>query len=412
MSNSAVTIETQVCVVGGGPAGVICAWLFALQGIEVVLLEGEPDFDRAFRGDTLHASSLEILDQLGHAQPVLELANNMIAKLEMEIGDKKLTLADFSRLDTPFPYVAIIPQHTFLDYLVLHARSLPNFSLFMNARVHEHIVENGKVCGVKYKYQSSEHQVKADLTIGADGRGSTLRRLAGLKLDKTSPPMDVLWFRLPVPETLTGQGTVGAKIGKGHMLVSIDRKEYLQIGYVIMKGSYRELRESGLDDFKQHITRLMPALASSVNELNDWSQVSILSVVTGRVNQWCKEGLLLIGDAAHVMSPVGGVGINYAIQDGVAAVNILADVIKNKRLTIKSLEVVQKRREPAVKFIQAIQSMIQKRIISSALKSDAPFQPPLPMKLISRVPFLQMKFARLLAYGLQPETVKNIKGPV
>lgn len=406
MTDDTGTLKTQVCVVGGGPAGVLCAWLFAKRGIDVVLLEGERDFEREFRGDTLHASSLEILEQLGNAESVLELTNNTIDSLEMDIGNDRLTIADFSRLDTAYPFVAIIPQYMFLDLLVLQANALPNFSIHMNARVHELMEKDGRICGVKFRDSNGEHTVTASLTIGADGRGSTLRRLAGLKLAKTSPPMDILWFRLPVPDAIRGKGTVDARIGAGHMLISIDRKDYLQLGYVIMKGSYKELRTAGIGDFRKHITQLMPVLASTVNDLDNWSQVAILSVVTGRVDRWYRDGLLLIGDAAHVMSPVGGVGINYAIQDAVATVNLLADVVKDDNITPRALAAVQKRREPAVRFIQGIQSMIQKRVIRAALTSDAQFKPPLPLRIVSRVPFLQKKFAGLLAYGLQHERVE------
>jgi len=258
---------------------------------------------------------------------------------------------------------------------------------------------------VLFKHNSGEHELKADLTIGADGRGSSIRRLAELKLEKTSPPMDVLWFTLPVPEALKGNDVVDVKIGYGTMLVNVNRGDYLQIGYIIMKGSYRELRERGIAYFHAGVRELVPELGETIEEIKDWSQLAILSVVTGRVSQWYKEGMLLIGDAAHVMSPVGGVGINYAIQDAVAAANLLAGPVKENSLTVDVLKTVQDRREKAIIFIQKVQSMVQRRIISSALKSDAPFKPPLPLKIISRIPFLQRRFAKLLAYGLQPEKI-------
>ena len=398
---------TQVCVVGGGPAGVIGAYLLARKGIDVVLLEGEPDFNRDFRGDTLHSSSLEILDQLGHADAILDLCTSKVAQLRMESGGMTLNIADFSRLASRFPFVGIIPQSRFLEYMVSQAESLPGFTILRSARVHGLIRHDGRTSGVRYEYEGREHELFAMLTVGADGRGSTVRRLADIKLEKSSPPMDVLWFTQPVPDSLQGVDAVNVKIGNATMLVQIDRGDYLQLGFVIIKGSYKELREKGIDHFHQEVTGLMPELSGTIKTITDWKQIAILSVVTGRVSQWYRDGLLLIGDAAHVMSPVGGVGINYAIQDAVAMANCLAKPVRENALTIEDLKLVQVRREWPTRFIQTLQGMIQTQIINNALKSRGAFKPPLPLKMLSKAPFLQRRFAHLLSYGLRHETITD-----
>lgn len=400
--------KTQVCIIGGGPAGVISAYLFALRGVEVVLLEGKPDFNREFRGDTLHASSLEILDQLGLADEVLQQATSKLQGLSLTFTDKVMTLADFSAMDSKFPYVAMVPQEKFLNYMVDKAKRFSNFRIFMGAQVRELKETNGKITGVKFYYEGNEHELDATLTIGADGRGSTARRVAKLELGKTSPPMDVVWFKLPMPAGSALKEAVSARVGSGAMIIVVNRKEYLQIGYIIMKGGYKQLREQGIEHFHKVIKELSPELGGLVTGIKDWSDMAILSVVTGRVERWYKDGLLLIGDAAHIMSPVGGVGINYAIQDAVAAVNQLADPIRENRLTASDLAEVQKNREPAVSTIQNFQSFVQKRIIADALKSDKPFKPPLPMKVASSIPFIRKKLARFLAYGARHERIEGI----
>ena len=400
--------KTQVCVIGGGPAGVISAYLFALRGVSVVLLEGEKDFDREFRGDTFHASSLEVLDQLGFADDVVALCNSRVGQLNFKSSEQSLEIADFSAMDSKFPFVGIIPQEKFLNYMVSKAEALSTFKFLMGARVKELKNDNGKTTGVKFTYEGNEHELDATLTIGADGRGSTARRLAKIELGKTSPPMDVIWFRVSIPKDKELKESVDVRVGSGTMVVMVNRGDYIQCGYIIMKGSYKELRNEGIEHFQNEVKGLAPELTSTISEVNDWKQCAILSVVTGRVEQWHQEGLLLIGDAAHIMSPVGGVGINYAIQDAVAAVNLLAKPIKENRLTISDLAKVQSRREPAVEFIQTFQTFAQKRIVADALKSDKPFSPPLPLKIVSKLPFMRKRIAKFLAYGRCPEKVEGI----
>ena len=408
MSDSVCSNKSQICIIGAGPAGVICAYLFALRGVSVVLLEGEKDFDREFRGDTLHASSLEILDQLGFADEILAQCNSKVANLKLNASEYLLEIADFSGMNCKFPFVAIIPQEKFLNYIVKEAEKLSSFTLHMGARVKELKKDNEKVTGVKFTKDGQEQELDCLLTIGADGRGSTARRLAEMKLGKTSPPMDVIWFKVSIPEDSGLTESVTGRIGSGTMVALINRGDYIQAGYIIMKGSYKELRKQGIEHFQNEITALVPEIASTITEITDWSQCSILSVVTGRVEKWYQDGLLLIGDAAHIMSPVGGVGINYAIQDAVATVNLLADLIKENRLSITDLAMVQNRREPAIKFIQKFQMFIQKRIVSNALKSNKPFSQPLPLRIVTKVPFMRKKIAKLLAYGKCPERVEGI----
>ncbi len=400
--------KTQVCIIGGGPAGVISAYLFAKRGVSVVLLEGEKDFDREFRGDTFHASSLEVLDQLGFADDVVALCNSKVGQLNFKASGQSLEVADFSAMDSKFPFVGIIPQEKFLNYMVSKAEALSNFKILMGARVKELKNENGKTSGVKFTYEGNEHELNSELTIGADGRGSTARRLAKIELGKTSPPMDVVWFRVSIPEDRELKESVDVRVGSGTMVVMVNRGDYIQCGYIIMKGSYKELRNEGIEHFQNEVKGLAPELTSTINEVSDWKQCAILSVVTGRVEQWHREGLLLIGDAAHIMSPVGGVGINYAIQDAVAAVNFLAEPIKKNRLSLADLAKVQSRREPAVKFIQTFQTFAQKRIVADALKSDKPFSPPLPLKIVSKLPFMRKRIAKFLAYGRCPEKAEGL----
>lgn len=407
MPSFKATAHSHVCIVGAGPAGVILSILLARQGIPVTLLEGQADFDRDFRGDTLHASSMEIMGQMGIAESVLELCHARIDKFQLTTTEDKITMADFSRLKSSFPYVALIPQEKFLTFLTGEARKLPDFRLVMKARVHDLIWEDNKVCGVIYIKDDQANYVRACLTIGADGRGSTVRQKAGIKLGKTAPPMDVIWFKLPRDQNTGSGNATGARFGTGAMLAMLDRGYEWQLGFVILKGSYKSLREEGMASFHNELIKLAPELKPVLKDLKDWSQCAILSVVTGRVEQWYKPGLLLIGDAAHVMSPVGGVGINYAIHDAVAAANALIEPLLKRNISEMDLADVQYRRERPTRFIQAVQSIMQRRIIANALKSDKPFRPPLIVRILARFSFFQKKVARILAYGLQPETLKH-----
>lgn len=399
--------DNRVCIVGAGPAGVILSLLLARRGIPVTLLEAQADFNRDFRGDTLHASSLEILDQIGLAEQILELCHARVDRFQLTSEKEQIVLANFSLLASRFPYIALIPQEKLLAFLTAEAKKLPDFQLIMNAKFHDLIIENNKICGVTYMQEGVENKVNAYLTIGADGRGSRVREKAGIKLGKTTPPMDVIWFKLPRGKN-TGSGNVtGGRFGTGTMLAILDRGNELQVGFVILKGSYKALREAGIKALHNELIKLAPELKESVTDLKDWSQCAILSVVTGRVERWYKSGLLLIGDAAHVMSPVGGVGINYAVHDAVAAANALTKPLLDNNVTEMDLAEVQYRRERPVRFIQSVQSIIQRRIIAGALKSDKPFRPPFLVRILARFHFFQKIMARTMAYGLQPERLAS-----
>ena len=402
--------RTTCCVVGGGPGGAVLALLLARAGVGVTLLEAHPDFDREFRGDTLHPSVMEIMDQLGLADRLLELRHTEARSFTLQTVSGPFTPVDFSRVDTRFPYITIMPQTSFLEFIVGEAQRYPNFRLVMEARVRGLIEEDGVVRGVRYEAEDGAHEVRAVLTVGADGRGSRVRRLAGFEPVKTSPPMDVLWFKLPREEG-DPEGLIG-RFGRGHIAVMLDRQDYWQAGYVIPKGTYPELRRQGIESLRRGFAELIPEYADRIEHLEDWKQASLLSVESSICPRWYRPGLLLIGDAAHVMSPVAGVGINYAIQDAVAAANVLSGPLKESQerlvdLDTRYLAAVQRRRELPTRLIQRFQALIQQRVLAPALRSNEPFAPPLLLRLLLRVPIVGNIPSRIVAFGFWPERVRQ-----
>ena len=397
--------EVDCCVVGGGPGGAVLSLLLAREGIRVHLLEAHEDFDRDFRGDTLHPSVLEIMDELGLSERLHQLRHSKIQTFSFMTPDGPVTMADFRRLKTRFPYIMMVPQSQFLEMVTAEASNHPNFQLRMGASAQELIEEQGVVRGLRYRSDDGWHEVRAQLVVGADGRSSRVRRLAGFVPIKTSPPMDILWFRLPRLEA-DGEGAMG-RFGRGHIVVMLDRLNEWQMGYVIIKGSLQEIREEGLEALRRSITELAPELKERVALLKDWKQVAVLSVESSRVPRWYKPGLLLIGDAAHVMSPVGGVGINYAIQDGVAAANLLAGPLKRGEVQVSDLQAVQRRRELPTRIIQRVQTLIQQNVIAAGLDPNVPFKLPLIVRLLLRVPVLRNIPARLIGYGFWPVHIKK-----
>ncbi|BAY63871.1 monooxygenase FAD-binding protein [Calothrix brevissima NIES-22] len=391
---------TDCCIVGGGPAGAVLALLLARQGIPVMLLEAHKDFDRDFRGDTIHPSVMEIMAELGLSDRLLALPHSKIRQLRIQTAEDSAILADFSHLKTNYPYITMLPQVKFLEFITQETQKYPNFQLIMGANVQELIITDGVVAGVRYRGGGGWHEIRSKLTVGADGRHSKLRQLGGFESVETSPSMDVLWFRLPRhPED--AEGGMG-RIGKGHILVMLDRGEEWQVAYVIPKGGYQQLRTAGLEELKKSVVEVVPELGNRISNLHDWSQVAFLSVESSRVKRWYRPGLLLIGDAAHVMSPVGGVGINYAIQDAVVAANAIAKPLKNQNLQLKDLAKVQNQRELPTRIIQAFQTIIQKQIFTRILTSDQTFQPP----AFLRLPILRDFPARLIGLGLFPVHVQ------
>src|SRR5919199_1814353 len=388
--------RTTCCIVGGGPGGGVLALLLARKGVAVTLLEAHPDFEREFRGDTIHPSVMELMDELGLAERLLELRHTEIRSVTIQTAAGPLTPADFSRLNTRFPYITMMPQTSFLEFITEEAKRYPNFRLVMRAHVRELVEEESVIRGVRYKGHDGTHEVRALLTVGADGRGSRIRRRAGFEPIKTSPPMDVLWFRLPRKEG-DPEGAIG-RFGRGHIAILLDRFDYWQAGYVISKGTYPELRAVGIEAFRRSFGELIPEFAARLEHLEDWRHASLLSVEASRCPRWYRPGLLLIGDAAHVMSPVGGVGINYAIQDAVVAANVLSTPLKNGHLHLWDLAEVQRQREWSTRIIQGFQSLVQQQIIKGALDTTRKFTPPAFMRL----PIWRNLPARLVAFGIWP----------
>lgn len=396
------TEQTSCCIVGSGPAGAMLALMLARKGIPVILLEEHGNFDRDFRGDTIHPSTMQILDQLGLAEQLLALPHTKVASLPFQSGDKALALADFRHLKTRFPYIVMLPQVRFLEFITAEAKKYPSFRLLMGARAEKLIDEDGVIQGVRYRGRDGWHEVRAVLTVAADGRFSRVRQLAGFELVKTAPPMDVLWFRLPrrPDESNASSGRLVA----GHILIILNRGDYWQVGYVIPKGGYQKIRAGGLDELRQQLVSILPQFADRVDTLQEWKQISVLSVESSRLRRWYRPGLLLIGDAAHVMSPVAGVGINYAIQDAVVAANMLSESLKAGRAPVNELAKVQRSREWPTRIIQALQNAIQRGVVKNVLASDKPPAAPLLLRVMLRVPLLRTVPARLIAFG--PQTVR------
>lgn len=376
------------------------ALLLARQGISVTLLEMHKDFDREFRGDTLHPTVLEVLDQIGLAAPIHELPHSKATGPTVQFPNGPFRPFDLSRLKTRFPYILLVPQARFLDFITREASKYPSFRLVMQANVKRFVPEDGIVCGVQYLAPDGWHEVRAPLTIGADGRFSEMRKLAGIKPVKTSPPMDVLWFRLPkLAQDLDVPGGVYGGIGRGRILIALDRADYWQAGLVFPKGQYTLLRDQGVEAIRKTITEIEPRLDKHVQTLTGWHQFSLLSVEASRCSRWHKPGLLLIGDAAHVMSPVAGVGINYAIQDAVVAANVLSGPLKTGHVAESSLAEVQRQREWPTKVIQAMQDFFQKNLIANVLTNKPPVRPPWQLRLLTGIPGLRTLPAYLFAFG-------------
>jgi 2-polyprenyl-6-methoxyphenol hydroxylase-like FAD-dependent oxidoreductase len=391
---------TSCCIVGGGPAGAVLALLLARRGISVTLLEMHKDFDREFRGDTIHPSTLELLDQMGLAAKLHEIPHTKLTGPTLQLATGPFRPFDLSRLKTRFPYILMIPQVRFLEFITREASKYPQFRLVMRAQVQHLVVENGAVVGVRYFSPDGEHELRAPLTVGADGRFSTVRRLAGIETIKTAPPMDVLWFRLPkIPGEPEVVGGAFGGIGRGRIFIVLERDSYWQAGLVFPKGHYQELRAQGVEALRKSLIETEPRFSKQAESLTDWQQFTLLSVESSRCPLWHKPGLLLIGDAAHVMSPVGGVGINYAVQDAVVAANLLAAPLKAGSVAESSLAEVQRRREWPVRVVQRMQSVMQNNLVARALASQGPSRVPWIMRVLVRIPILRDLPTKLIAFG-------------
>ena len=405
----AETITTTCAIAGGGPAGMMLGFLLARAGIDVVVLEKHADFFRDFRGDTIHPSTLQIMYELGILDEFLKRPHQEVRELSGVIGAERVALADFSHLPTHCHFIALMPQWDFLDFLADEGRRYPNFHLKMQARVTDLIIKQGRALGLRAETPEGPLDLKADLVVGADGRHSDIRERAGLKVEDFGAPMDVLWFRLSKRPEDGGQ-TLG-RIQAGVVFVTLDRGDYWQCAYVIPKGGFEELRGKGLAVFRAAIVDLNPAFADRVREIASWEDVKLLTVTVDRLKRWYRPGLLCIGDAAHAMSPIGGVGINLAIQDAVAANNVLWEPLGKGPVPVATLAKVQARREWPTKMTQALQLFIQKRVISSVLSMTDRLRPPFVVTLLNRFPFLRRIPARLIGMGFRAEHVKSPERP-
>jgi 2-polyprenyl-6-methoxyphenol hydroxylase-like FAD-dependent oxidoreductase len=381
-------------------------FLLARAGIATLVLEKHRDFLRDFRGDTVHPSTLDVMGELGLLDSLLEIRHQELREIHARIGDTEIQLADFSHLPTRCRFLAFMPQWDFLEFLAAAGRRYPEFQLRLEAEVKDVVEERGRVTGVVVESPQGAFRVAADLVIAADGRHSTLRARAGLEVQDLGAPIDVLWMRVSKQPQDPPQSL--GRLNFGRLLVMIDRGDYWQCGYVIRKDRFGELRARGIESFRGDIARVAPFLGDRLRELEDWDHVKLLSVAVDRLKRWWKPGLLCIGDAAHAMSPVGGVGINLAIQDAVAAANLLWEPLRAGRPTVAHLRRVQARRQWPTRVTQGLQVLVQRRIITQALQGgQARLTPPLAIRLLARYPFLQRLPARMVGVGIRAEHVRS-----
>jgi 2-polyprenyl-6-methoxyphenol hydroxylase-like FAD-dependent oxidoreductase len=397
------TIATKCCIAGGGPAGMMLGFLLARAGVNVAVLEKHADFFRDFRGDTIHPSTLELMAELGLLDEFLKLPHQKVDRLTALIGAERVRMIDLTHLPTRCKYIALMPQWDFLNFLAARGKRYPTFDLHMKAEATDLIEEGGRVVGLRATTPDGELSIRADLVVGADGRHSTVREKAGFKSDDYGAPMDVLWFRLTRKDSDDTE-TFG-HFEAGAMMIMLNRGDYWQCAYVIPKGGIDGIKAEGLAAFRKRVLFMSPFLTDRVEELKTFDDIKLLSVAVDRLRQWWRPGLICIGDAAHAMSPIGGVGVNLAVQDAVAAANRLAAPLKAGTAGDDDLRAIQARRTFPVRFTQALQLIMQKRIISPALASTQRPKPPLLFRLVGALPLLQRIPGRLLAVGVRPEHV-------
>jgi len=402
-------ISTTCCIAGGGPAGMMLGLLLARAGVEVLVLEKHADFLRDFRGDTIHPSTLEVMHELGLIEGLLDLPHQKVSEISAVFGTETVAVADFRNLPTKSKFIAFMPQWDFLSFLAGQAASYPNFSLRMSAEVTELMDRDGRVCGIRATTEEGTLEIDSALTVAADGRGSVLRAQSGLPLHDFGAPMDVLWFKLNRGSDRSRQPL--GRFGAGQILIQIERGDYWQCGYVIAKGTLEKIKQAGFEDFRRRIAGFAPALEKPLGDMRGWEDTSMLTVQVNRLEQWSRPGLLCIGDAAHAMSPIGGIGINLAIQDAVATANLLAKPLADGNLTENHLAQVQRRREWPTKMTQRFQLFVQDRLISEVLDETAQMRSPLFLRLVNRLALLRRLPARLIGLGFRPEHVVLRQGP-
>ena len=396
-------LTARCCIAGGGPAGMMAGYLLARAGVDVVVLEKHADFLRDFRGDTIHPSTLQVMHELGLYDKLLEWPHQKVRQMRGRFGTFETTIADFTHLPTRAKFLTFMPQWDFLDFLAGEARRYPNFRLLMSTEVTDLLMDEGRVTGVVAKSAERPIHIRSALVLGCDGRHSTVRDKAGLRVEDIGAPMDVLWFSLPRraddPETPVGS------FGRGHIFVMINRGDYWQCGYVIAKGALEQVRRNGLQAFRDDVETLAPFLKGRSAEVKSLDDLKLLSVGVDRMTAWHRPGLLCIGDAAHTMSPVGGIGINLAIQDAVATANLLAAGLLKNAVTDADLKRVQDRREAPTRRTQSLQVAIQNNVVKGALGSSAALKPPFAIRLLGWLPILTRIPARIVGLGFQPEHV-------
>jgi 2-polyprenyl-6-methoxyphenol hydroxylase-like FAD-dependent oxidoreductase len=398
-------LTTRCVIAGGGPAGMMLGFLLARAGVDVVVLEKHKDFLRDFRGDTVHPSTLELMHELGLLDEFLKLPHQEVSRLTFQVGAERIPMVDFRHLPTHCKFVALMPQWDFLDFLARQAKRYPGFHLLMETEAKELISDGSRVTGLRAHAPDGDVGIHADLVVGCDGRHSTVREQAGLEVEDIGAPIDVLWFRLSRKDGDTDETT--GHIEAGQMMVMLNRGDYWQCAYVIPKGGIDTVKREGLPAFRERVVSLSPFLRDRMAELKSFDDVKLLTVKIDRLRQWHRPGLICIGDAAHAMSPVGGVGINLAVQDAVAAANILAGPLRAGSVTRENLAAVQNRRAFPMKIIQRMQVIVQNKLLSPALSGTERPKPPLVMRLIKWFPILRRLPARLVGLGVRPEHVES-----
>ena len=402
---NAQSLRTGGCITGGGPAGMMLGFLLARAGVDVVVLEKHRDFLRDFRGDTIHPSTLELMHELGLLAEFLQRPHQEARQITGYFGNAEVTVADFTHLPTKCKFLAFMPQWDFLNFLAERSQRYPSFHLRMQAEVTGLIEEDGRVVGVEATSPDGPLQVRADLVVGADGRHSTVREQAGLKVKNLGVPIDVLWMRLSRRDGDPHQPL--GRFNRGKILVMLDRGDFWQCAFVIPKGGIEDIRGRGLSAFRDALADIAPFLKGRLEELTEWNDIKLLTVLIDRLEKWQRPGLLCIGDAAHAMSPIGGVGINLAIQDAVAAANILAGPLRHGAPAMSLLQKVQRRREWPTRITQRLQMFIQDRLLSPVLAGRKQLAMPWPLRLIRRWPILRRIPARLIGIGFRPEHVRT-----
>jgi 2-polyprenyl-6-methoxyphenol hydroxylase-like FAD-dependent oxidoreductase len=401
----ATVLQVRCCIVGGGPAGMMLGYLLARAGVDVVVLEKHADFFRDFRGDTIHPSTLEVIAELGVLDAFLRVPHQKVRALAGWIGDVYLPFADFTHLPTRCKFLAFMPQWDFLNFIAEQGRRYPCFRLEMETDVDELIVQGERVVGVRARTPRGFREVRAELIVGADGRNSIVRDRAGLEVVELGAPIDVLWFRITRHPSDPGQAL--GRVDTGRIMIMIDRGEYWQCGFIIPKGAFETLQRQGIDAFREAIATLAPFLRDRLGELADWDAIRLLTVRVDRLRRWYRPGLLCIGDAAHAMSPVGGVGINLAIQDAVAAANLLFAPLRRGPVEVAQLARVQRRRWLPTYLTQALQVAIQNQVIQRVMRETKPVSPPLVLRAFAWWPFLRRIPAFVVGIGFRPEHVRS-----